>query len=134
MRRGEIFREKGREERDWEGNERERESLEGGRETETEMLGEGKKIRQREKETRDKERCGNRGRSREGEGHREKMQEEQAEGDGDREAEEGREGSRSERLIFTRGHCLSKQCTVCTQMYAYHLPDFNFISQTSMHV
>ena len=60
MRRGEIFREKGREERDWEGNERERESLEGGRETETEMLGEGKKIRQREKETRDKERCGNR--------------------------------------------------------------------------
>ena len=70
MRRGEIFREKGREERDWEGNERERESLEGGRETETEMLGEGKKIRQREKETSDKERCGNRGRSREGEGHR----------------------------------------------------------------
>ena len=43
MRRGERFREKGREERDWEGNERERESLEGGRETEREMLGEGNK-------------------------------------------------------------------------------------------
>lgn len=108
-----------------------REKLRGRRETER-NIGKGKKRERKRQEIRrdaeteeeqrgrgtQREDAGGTGRERWGRGGRERR------GRGEQEAG----------VDFARGHCLSKQCTVCTQMYAYHLPDFNFISQTSMHV
>ena len=137
MRRGERFREKGREERDWEGNERERESLEGGRETEREMLGEGNKKgkeRKRQEIRRDAETEERVERERDTERRyrinrqREMGTERQRRGErgGEREEQEGEIDFCSWTLPIKAVHRLYTNVR--------SLPDFHFISQTSMHV